>query len=79
MASAASLSLTLDISLSLQELYTKILIRAGHSVTKADNGSQVLQIIEEQEKDFFDLFVLDNRMPELTGLEFLEGQIIFSQ
>ncbi len=50
----------------LRAMMKKALEAAGLSVTLAENGRQALELAHAQT---FDLFVLDNRMPELGGTE----------
>lgn len=46
----------------------KIEGKLGHNVTSVSDGKQAVKIlVDDNEK--FDLIILDNRMPELTGLE----------
>lgn len=43
-----------------------MLVGAGHSVTEARGGREVLGLIQRQR---FDMILLDIRMPEIDGLE----------
>ncbi|WP_336972114.1 MHYT domain-containing protein [Alcaligenes sp. PF14] len=54
-----------DISLN-QELLTLALEQHGHSVTVADNGHKVLELLSKED---FDVALLDVHMPEMDGLE----------
>lgn len=47
-------------------IITKILERAGHQVDSAENGEQVLDILERK---YFDLAILDMHMPDMGGME----------
>ncbi len=49
-------------------LLALVLKRAGHQVIRAESGRAALQLIAAQP---FDLLVVDNWMPGMTGLEFL--------
>jgi len=42
---------------------------AGHQVTSALSGAEALALVQNQP---FDLLLIDNRLPGLSGLEFLE-------
>jgi two-component system response regulator AtoC len=52
-----------------QTLLTEILSHAGYQVTSARSGAEALEIVQRQA---FDLLLLDNRLPGITGLEFLK-------
>lgn len=49
-----------------RRIVARILVREGHCVVEAENGSEALQLAKEQS---FDLVLLDVDMPKLTGLE----------
>ncbi len=49
-------------------LYREELVEEGYEVVLAKNGVEALKYLEES---LFDLIVLDIRMPELNGIEFL--------
>ncbi len=49
-----------------QKLAVRLLEKAGHRVTAAWNGNEVLERLEE---DTFDLILMDVQMPEKDGLE----------
>ena len=55
---------------SLNEAYTIILNKQGHTVTPTSNGLQALEAIKKKAPD---LILLDLRMPEMDGVEFLEN------
>ncbi len=55
---------------SLNEAYTIILNKQGHTVTSTSNGLQALEAIKKKAPD---LILLDLRMPEMDGVEFLEN------
>lgn len=55
---------------SLNEAYTIILKKQGHTVTSTSNGLQALEAIKKKAPD---LILLDLRMPEMDGVEFLEN------
>jgi len=45
---------------------TRILTKAGHSVTNAVDGLQALDILEKED---FDIVLMDRHMPRMTGIE----------
>ncbi|MFZ5807334.1 MAG: CHASE4 domain-containing protein [Verrucomicrobiota bacterium] len=49
-----------------QEIMKEILQKDGHQVIAANNGLQVLEILQ---KETFDVILMDMQMPELDGLE----------
>ncbi len=55
---------------SLNEAYTIILKKQGHTVASTSNGLQALEAIKKKAPD---LILLDLRMPEMDGVEFLEN------
>lgn len=55
---------------SLNEAYNLILSRQKHTVTSTYNGRDALEAIK---KEVPDLVLLDLRMPEMDGIEFLEN------
>ncbi|MCC6933490.1 MAG: sigma-54-dependent Fis family transcriptional regulator [Deltaproteobacteria bacterium] len=46
-----------------------VLARAGHIITKAENGQAALEILS---KNKFDLMISDMKMPVMTGIELLQ-------
>lgn len=54
---------------TISELYTTKLRLEGHFVVQAYNGLEALKKIE---RDYFDLILLDLRMPVMDGERFLE-------
>ncbi len=58
-----------DDDLSLCHFLKKNLIQKGHEVMECHSGEETLSMIEEKEVD---LIFLDNKMPDLMGLELLE-------
>lgn len=54
---------------ALNDAYVMILKRAGHTVKSALDGAEALKITETYEPD---VILLDLRMPEVTGIEFLK-------
>lgn len=52
-----------------REMLSRVLIREGHEVTQAENGSVALERIAERRPD---LILLDLMMPVMDGFEFLE-------
>ena len=61
--------LVLEDEAGFQTLLTDILGEAGHQVTSALSGAEALALVQNQP---FDLLLIDNRLPGLSGLEFLE-------
>lgn len=59
-----------DDDLSLCHFLTKPLSQKGYQVIVCHNGKQALEIINEQEVD---LILLDNKLPDRTGLEILKN------
>ncbi len=53
----------------VRHLVLRSLLRAGYDVSEAENGEVGLNRLE---KESFDLILLDMRMPELDGYQFLE-------
>jgi DNA-binding NtrC family response regulator len=49
-------------------LYHEELVEEGYEVVLAKNGKEALKCLE---KSFFDLIMLDIRMPQMNGTEFL--------
>jgi PAS domain S-box-containing protein len=52
-----------------QKLAIRILEKAGHKVTLAANGKEVLKALEQAHPPGFDVVLMDIQMPELDGLE----------
>jgi len=63
--------LVVDNDREVSMLVGVFLERSGNSVTVATNGREGLERIEAA-GDAFDLVLLDLRMPELSGIEFLD-------
>jgi len=61
--------LVLEDEAGFQTLLADILGEAGHQVTSALSGAEALALVQNQP---FDLLLIDNRLPGLSGLEFLE-------
>ena len=55
---------------ALNDAYVMILKRAGYTVKSALDGAQALEITKTYEPD---VILLDLRMPEIGGIEFLEA------
>jgi CheY-like chemotaxis protein len=55
---------------ALNDAYVMILKRAGYTVKSALDGAEALKITETYEPD---VILLDLRMPEVGGIEFLEA------
>lgn len=51
------------------EIATKLLNRQGCHVTCAENGRQGLELFEESEEGYYDIVLMDIRMPVMNGLE----------
>jgi len=52
-----------------QKLTRKVIEKGGHSVTVAENGRQVLALLEKKK---FDMMFLDLQMPEIDGYEVIK-------
>jgi DNA-binding NtrC family response regulator len=68
--------LVIDDDLSLLKNYASFIEKLGHKVTLAYNAVHAIAIIDPigKAKPKFDGIFLDMRMPEGSGLEFLQGQ-----
>nr|WP_314863145.1 response regulator [uncultured Undibacterium sp.] len=51
----------------IQELVVDLLSDAGFSVLTANNGQEALDLLEQHEADFFQLILMDLKMPILDG------------
>jgi CheY-like chemotaxis protein len=58
-------SLVADDEPDIRDFIGHVLARAGHDVTTAGDGAEVL---ERASEDHFDLVVVDHHMPRMTGL-----------
>ena len=58
-------SLVADDEPDIRDFIGHVLARAGHDVTTAGYGAEVL---ERASEDHFDLVVVDHHMPRMTGL-----------
>ena len=58
-----------------QRIATKILEKLGWKVTSVNNGQEVLNILNNQT---FDVILMDDNMPLLTGIEATEKKVILS-
>ena len=58
-------SLVADDEPAIRDVIGHVLSRAGHDVTTAGDGAEVLELASEVD---FDLVVLDHHMPRMTGL-----------
>ncbi len=61
--------LVVDDEVDFLPLLDLALRRAGHEVTQAESGEQALQ---QMAAHHFDLLIVDNLMPQMTGLQLLE-------
>jgi CheY-like chemotaxis protein len=52
----------------MRDLVTTTLLRSGHEIMTAENGTEALAMIEDEK---FDVVVADIFMPEGTGIELL--------
>lgn len=55
---------------TLNEAYSIILGKQGHAVTSVFNGVQALEAVKKEAPE---LILLDLRMPEMDGVEFLQN------
>jgi two-component system response regulator HydG len=62
--------LILEDELVYQMMLAEVLGEAGYQVTPAHSGNEALKIIQQQQ---FDLFLIDNRLPGMSGLDFLRA------
>ncbi|MCL5999690.1 MAG: response regulator [Chloroflexi bacterium] len=60
--------LVLEDEPGFQLLLTEILTQAGYKVTTASSGDAALEVIRREQ---LDLLMIDNRMPGMSGMDFL--------
>ena len=52
-----------------QKVAVRLLEKRGHTVTVAETGKQVLEMLEMSHEPPFDLVLMDVQMPEMDGLQ----------
>jgi DNA-binding NtrC family response regulator len=57
----------------LRRLFRRGLLRQGHEVVEAWNGREAIELARKQS---FDAVISDVRMPDIDGLELLEGLLL---
>jgi len=57
-----------DIAIN-QMIFEKMLARLGHSYEVAENGREVIELLNGKSSEKFDLILMDNQMPEMGGIE----------
>ena len=60
--------LLVDDEIEIVSIVSELLEDLDHQVTTAENGQKALELLEDQQ---FDLMILDNHMPILTGEDVL--------
>ena len=61
--------LVVDDSITMRQMVTLTLEKAGHTVAAADSGTTALKVVE---KERFDLVITDLNMPGMNGLELIK-------
>ena len=61
--------LVIDDEPNMRHMITKVLEKAGYTVTDAADGADGLSLLESKD---FDFILCDVRMPRMDGLAFLE-------
>lgn len=61
--------LIVEDEVALLDIYSEVLVEAGHQIVKALNGREALVQLD---KEKFDLVLLDLMMPEVDGMEVLK-------
>lgn len=62
--------LVVDDEKMIREWCRRVLVKQGYTIDTAENGFEALKKLEQQQ---YDLCLVDNNMPLMTGLEFLKA------
>ncbi len=56
----------------VQKMYGMVFPKREHELTTAENGRKALQVLESSRGEY-DLILLDLRMPDMNGVEFIRA------
>ena len=62
--------LIVDDEVNIRAGLRDVLVRDGHTVTEAGSGEEALKLLETSD---YDVAIVDIRMPEMSGIELLDG------